>query len=254
MRENGTVMDPAHPEEGVERLWRSYKESGDRDARERLIVQYAPLVKYVAGRVRAGLPPQVDQADLISDGIIGLMDAIDKFERQRGLQFQTYAVRRIRGAIIDGLRRSDWVPRSVRDKFREIEAVQVTLERRLGRTPEDGDVAAELSISVAELRSVYGKISYTHVASIDEMGAGYENSSDQGMSFLADHDTDDPPEFLRALHELPERDRVIVALYYWERFTLAQIGQVLGISESRVSQLHTRAMLSLRHHMTVPVG
>ncbi|MET1036855.1 MAG: FliA/WhiG family RNA polymerase sigma factor [Aeromicrobium sp.] len=247
-------METPDPDDALELLWLSFKQTGDAGARERLIVQYAPLVKYVAGRVRAGLPPQVEQADLISDGVIGLMDAIDKFEPQRGLQFQTYAVRRIRGAIIDGLRRSDWVPRSVRDKFREIDAAQVALERRLGRTPEDTEVAAELSISVAELRSVYGKISYTHVGSIDEMGSAYENASAQGLSFLADHDRDDPPEFLRVVHQLPERDRVIVALYYWERFTLAEIGMVLGISESRVSQLHTRAMLTLRRHMAFAVG
>jgi RNA polymerase sigma factor for flagellar operon FliA len=243
-------MEASDPQDRLDELWTSFKTTGDTDARERLIVQYAPLVKYVAGRIRAGLPPQVDQGDLISDGIIGLMDAIDKYEPERGLQFQTYAVRRIRGSIIDGLRRSDWVPRSVRDKLREIEAAQVTLERRLGRTPEDEEVAAELSISVTELRSAYGKISYTHVGSINEMGASYESSPIESMTFLADHDMDDQPEFIRAVHDLPERDRVIVALYYWERFTLAEIGLVLGITESRVSQLHTRAMLALRRHMS----
>nr|MCW2728369.1 polymerase, sigma 28 subunit, SigD/FliA/WhiG [Aeromicrobium sp.] len=247
-------MDAPDPEGRLDGLWRSYKTTGDRDARERLIVQYAPLVKYVAGRVRAGLPPQVDQGDLISDGIIGLMDAIDKFDPERGLQFQTYAVRRIRGAIIDGLRRLDWVPRSVRDKLREIEAAQVALEHRLGRTPDDSEVADELHISVSELRSAYGKISYTHVGSIDEMGTTHDSSSAQSMTFLADHDMNDVPEFIHAVHELPERDRVIVALYYWERLTLAEIGQVLGVSESRVSQLHTRAMLNLRRHMSSPVA
>lgn len=243
-------MDAATPEVRRDELWEKYKQSGDLDAREALIVQYAPLVRYVAGRVRAGLPPQVEQADLISDGIIGLMDAIDKFEPERGLQFQTYAVRRIRGAIIDGLRRADWVPRSVRDKYREIDAAHGALERRLGRTPDDTEVAAELGISVAELRSVYGKISYTNVGSLDEMGSGFETSSVPGMTFLAEHDMDEPPEFLRAVHQLPDRDRVIVALYYWERFTLAEIGLVLGISESRVSQLHTRAMQTLRQQMS----
>lgn len=247
-------MENLDSEGSIERLWRSFKETGDPGARERLIVQYAPLVKYVSGRVRAGLPPQVDPADLISDGIIGLMDAIDKFDLDRGLQFQTYAVRRIRGAIIDGLRRSDWVPRSVRDKVREIDAVQVALEHHLGRTPDDSEVAAELSISVAELRSTYGKISYTHVSSIDEMGAVYESYSAQGATFLADHDTDDQSEdSRRAVHCLPDRDRVIVALYYWERFTLAEIGQVLGVSESRVSQLHTRAMMTLRRLLSSSV-
>lgn len=247
-------MEDLDLDESVDRLWQRFKQTGDLDARERLIVHYAPLVKYVAGRVRAGLPPQVDQGDLISDGIIGLMDAIDKFDPSRGLQFQTYAARRLRGAIIDGLRRSDWVPRSVRDKLREIDTAQVALERRLGRTPTDKEVAAELSISTAELRSAYGVVSYTHVRSIDELGAAYENYP-QGTTFLADHDVDDrTDDFLHNVHGLPDRDRVIVALYYWERFTLAEIGQVLGVSESRVSQLHTRAMLTLRRQLTSSVA
>jgi RNA polymerase sigma factor for flagellar operon FliA len=241
-------------EESLDQLWQRFKADGDLDARERLIVHYAPLVKYVAGRVRAGLPPQVDQGDLISDGIIGLMDAIDKFDPSRGLQFQTYAARRLRGAIIDGLRQSDWVPRSVRDKLRAIDAALATLERRHGRTPTDDEVAAELAISVAELRATYGAVSYTHVRSIDELGAAYENHP-QGTTFLADHDMDDQSDrFIHSVHQLPERDRVIVALYYWERFTLAEIGQVLGVSESRVSQLHTRAMLTLRRQLASPVS
>lgn len=247
-------MEDLDSDESLDQLWQRFKQSGDLEARERLIVHYAPLVKYVAGRVRSGLPPQVDQGDLISDGIIGLMDAIDKFDPARGLQFQTYAARRLRGAIIDGLRRSDWVPRSVRDKLREIDAAQVALERRLGRTPMDDEVAAELSISVTELRSTYGAVSYTHVRSIDELGTAYENFP-LGTTILADHDVDDrSDEFLRDVHELPERDRVIVALYYWERFTLAEIGQVLGVSESRVSQLHTRAMMTLRRRLTTSVA
>ncbi|MBC7632540.1 FliA/WhiG family RNA polymerase sigma factor [Aeromicrobium sp.] len=248
-------MDDLEAQGSIERLWRNYKDTGDPEARERLIVQYAPLVKYVAGRVRSRLPPHVDQADLVSDGIIGLMDAIDKFEPARGLQFQTYAVRRTHGAIIDGLRRSDWVPRSVRGKFREIDAARSALERRLARTPEDREVAAELCITVAELRSTYTTISYTSVGSIDEMGTANENSPAQGLTFLAEHDMDDrPEEFLWAVDRLPERDRIVVALYYWERMTLAEIGLVLGVSESRVSQLHTRAMLTLRGHLTSSVA
>jgi len=208
-------------------------------------------VKYVAGRVRAGFPSNVEQADLVSDGVIGLMDAIDKFEPDRGLQFQTYAVPRIRGAIVDGLRKSDWVPRSVREKIRDINAAQVKLEKQLGRTPHDREVAAELGVSVHDLRTTYSKISYTNVVSIDEMGIGDDTTPRAPATPLLDADDDIPEGFLRAVHELPERDRVVIALYYWEGLTLAEIGQVLAVSESRISQLHSRATMTLRRRLSL---
>jgi len=233
----------------VDQLWHSYKTTGDKDARDRLVLQYSPLVKYVAGRVRSGLPASVDQNDLVSDGVIGLMDAIDKFDTDRGLQFQTYAVPRIRGAIVDGLRASDWVPRSVREKIRDINNATTTLELLLERTPTDAEVAAELDISVKELRKAYSKISYTNMVSIDEMGFG-DDSTPQAATDHLPHATDDiPAGFLAAVRELPERDQVVVALYYWEGLTLAEIGQVLEVTESRVSQLHSRATMTLRRKL-----
>jgi RNA polymerase sigma factor for flagellar operon FliA len=243
-------MDPDEAAGTTEHLWRSYKETGDKDARDRLILQYSPLVKYVAGRVRSGLPSNVDQNDLISDGVIGLMDAIDKFEPERGLQFQTYAVPRIRGAIVDALRASDWVPRSMREKIRDINAAQAKLEKELGHVPGDQQVAAELGLSVKELRSTYSKISYANVASIDEMGVTDDAATPAEPATFSDMD-DIPEGFLGAVHELPERDRVVVALYYWEGLTLAEIGQVLGVTESRISQLHSRATMTLRRKLTL---
>ena len=231
----------------VDLLWRRYKDTGDRDARDRLVLQYSPLVKYVAGRVRSGLPSSVDQNDLISDGVIGLMDAIDKFDPERGLQFQTYAVSRIRGAIVDGLRASDWVPRSVRERIRDIDAAQAKLERSLGRAPTDPEVAAELGMTVKELRKVYSQTANTSVVSFEATVA-----DDEGPRAVADvpgSDDDLPAGFLSAVRELPERDQVVVALYYWERLTLAEIGQVLGVTESRVSQLHSRATMTLRRKL-----
>ena len=244
-------MDSTDADSSVDHLWRAYKEGGDKDARDRLVLQYSPLVKYVAGRVRSGLPSSVDQADLISDGVIGLMDAIEKFDPDRGLQFQTYAVPRVRGAIVDGLRRSDWVPRSVREKIRAINAAQTKLERELGRTPDDREVAAELGVSVEELRATYSKVSYTNVVSMDEMGIGGDDATPAAATTtLADED-DLPDGFIHAVHELPERDRVVVALYYWEGLTLAEIGQVLGVTESRISQLHSRATMTLRRKLAL---
>ncbi len=232
------------PDSSADELWRAYRDSGgDLELRNRLVLRYSPLVKYVAGRIRPGLPQSVDTSDLIAAGVLGLMGAIDKFEPERGLQFQTYAVPRIRGAILDGLRATDWVPRAVRTKIRDIERAQATLENKLGHTPDDAEVAAELGISVGELRELYSKAAYTGVAYLDEVGMG----EDVAPTLTLDTEDDEMRDALvRAIRTLPERDQIIVTLYYFEQLTLSEIGQVLGITESRVSQLHTRCAMSLR--------
>lgn len=230
------------------RLWANYHASRDMELRNRLVVQYSPLVKFVAGRVRSGLPSTVDQADLISDGVFGLIDAIERFEPERGLQFQTFAVPRIRGAIIDGLRSMDWVPRSVRSKVRDVTAAQAALEARMGRAADDEEVAAEVGMSLRELRDLYSKVSFTSVASFDEVGA--ELTDARAGSALEAVEDDGTRRLLRsAISGLRERDQIILALYYFEQLTLAEIGTVLGVTESRVSQLHTRAALALRGHL-----
>jgi RNA polymerase sigma factor for flagellar operon FliA len=227
----------------LDELWSEYKATGDPAVRDRLILQYAPLVKYVAGRIRSGLPASVDQADLVSEGVIGLMDAIEKFEPERGLQFQTYAVPRIRGAIIDGLRAVDWVPRSVREKVRDIERAQVALEARLGRTATDQEIADELRIGLRELRETYARVSFTSLATVDEFGV-IDELAPTALDVLEDDETRNA--LMHCVRDLAERDRIIIALYYFEGLTLAEIGMVLQVSESRVSQLHTRATLALR--------
>lgn len=226
----------------VSELWREYKATGSAELRNRLVVQYAPLVKYVAGRVRSGLPPTVETGDLVSDGVFGLIDAIEKFDAERGLEFQTYAVPRIKGAMIDALRAQDWVPRSVRDKVRAIEKAHAALLDRLGRTPTEDEVAAELAITPKALRELYNRVSYTSIAAMDDLVV----VDDAPAPGAALEDEAARAALLRYVRKLGERDQVIVALYYYEGFTLAEIGQVLGVTESRVSQLHTRAMLSLR--------
>ena len=230
----------------VDTLWQRLKQDGDRDARDRLVVHYSPLVKFVAGRVRSGLPSSVDQNDLVSDGVLGLMDAVDKFEPERGLQFQTYAVTRIRGAIVDGLRSSDWVPRSVREKIRDLDAASARLEAALGRPPRDKELAAELGMSVEELRKVFSQTAHTSVVSFETV---VDEDAPRETTDLPGADDDLPPGFLAAVRELAERDQIVVALYYWERLTLAEIGQVLGVTESRVSQLHSRATMALRRRL-----
>lgn len=230
----------------VDELWKSYRAEPTEEQRNRLVLQYSPLVKYVAGRLRTRLPDSVEYADLVSDGIIGLMGAIERFDPGRGLTFQTFAVPRIRGAMVDALRALDWVPRSVREKVRQVEAAQRALEARLGRIPDDPEIAEELGISVAELRELYAKIAFTSVATMDDL----ELADD--LAAAATHEIEDDEAkaaLLRVVDELPERDQVIIALYYFEGLTLAEIGYVLGVTESRVSQLHSRAAMVLRNKL-----
>jgi RNA polymerase sigma factor FliA len=232
----------------VQGLWRHYKDTGTRSDRDRLVIHYSPLVKYVAGRVRSGVPASVDQDDLISDGVVGLIGAIDTFDLQRGLQFQTHAVPRIRGSIIDGLRATDWVPRLVREHTRDINATTAALEHRFQRRPSDSEIARELEISPQELSKRYSQGSYATLSSIQCDSPDGDDSS-RAADGLPGVPEGLPDGFLRAIRSLPERDQIVMALYYWERLSLGEIGQVLVVSESRVSQLMTRATLELRRQL-----
>ncbi|WP_344668221.1 RNA polymerase sigma factor WhiG [Catenulispora yoronensis] len=239
-------------------LWDDFKRTGDLNLRERLILHYSPLVKYVAGRVRVGLPGALDSADFVSSGIFGLIDAIERFEPHRHVKFETYAIARIRGAIIDELRALDWIPRSLRQKAREIEQASVRLEQEFGRTPSEVEIARELGIGLGELRGIFSKLSLVNVAALDELLALPTQSGDRIplMETLEDGDAPDPVALFegketrallaRAVNSLPDRDKTVVTLYYFEGMTLAQIGEVLGVSESRVCQIHTKAVLTLR--------
>jgi RNA polymerase sigma factor for flagellar operon FliA len=233
------------PGEDLEQIWTEFRETRDPALRNRLVLQYAPLVKYVAGRLRTRMPDSVEQDDLVSDGVLGLMDAIERFEPARGLSFQTFAVPRIRGAIIDGMRSMDFVPRSVRDKLRVVHRAQVSLEQKLGRTPDDTEVASEVGIPVQQLRDLSRQASSNH-ANLDDFDLADE------LSQAADHRVeqgDVNASLMRVVHQLVERDQVIIALYYFEGLTLAEIGQVLGVTESRVSQVHRRATTTLRERL-----
>lgn len=218
-------------------------------------MQYSPLVKFVAGRVGAGLPSTVENADLVSYGLFGLIDAIEKFDHERGLKFETYALSRIRGSIIDELRGLDWVPRSVRSRSREVERAYIELENELHRAPSDEEVADRVGIGIGELHDLFAAVSFTNLAALDELMHSGESGVTLGDTVvdprLAAPEDAFESESLKeviggALHLIPERERIIIALYYYEGFTLAEIGQVLGVTESRVSQLHSKAMLQLR--------
>jgi RNA polymerase sigma factor for flagellar operon FliA len=237
-------------------LWERYRATGDPDVREQLILQYAPLVKYVAGRVGVGMPNNVEHADLVSYGIFGLMDAIEKFDLDKGYKFETYAITRIKGAIIDELRSVDWVPRSVRSKARKIETAMQRLEAKLHRTPTDEELAAELQVSVDELDDMLSKVSLTSMVALDEALDVGDGDRISLVDTLQDANTLLPEEsyeeiemrelLRQSIGRLSEREQTVLTLYYFEGLTLAQIGDVLGVTESRVCQIHTKSVISLR--------
>lgn len=243
----------------IESLWASYKTDGSEQSREQLILHYTPLVKYVAGRVGVGLPQSVEQNDLVSYGLFGLIDAIDKFEPERGFKFETYAMSRIKGNILDELRAIDWVPRSVRAKSRQIENAYASLEAQLHRAPTDDELAAELEMTVTALRATLSKISLVGVAALDRYVGSEDDGGGATLIDLVPSDAEGPgdifeseelrDELAEAIRKLPEREKTVLGLYYFESLTLAQIGEVLGVSESRVSQIHTKAILQLRSRM-----
>ncbi|MFI1105096.1 RNA polymerase sigma factor WhiG [Streptomyces melanogenes] len=242
----------------LDELWRTYKATADERLREQLILHYSPLVKYVAGRVSVGLPAHVEQADFAASGLFGLIDAIERFDVDRGIRFETYAITRIRGAMIDELRALDRIPRSVRQKARSVERAYATLEARLRRTPTEAEVADELGFAVDELHTMFGQLSLADVAALEELlyaggeGGDCPSPMDTLDDTAASHRMEGGEDralrrFLaRAINTLPEREKTVVTLYYYEGLTLAEIGNVLGVTESRVSQIYTKSVLQLR--------
>lgn len=235
----------------TERLWSEYKAGRSRELRDKLIIQYSPLVKYVAGRVGVGLPRNVEQSDLVSFGVFGLIDAIERFDTERGVKFETFAVPRIRGAIYDGLRQLDWVPRSVRSRARNVEKSFSELEHKLGRGPTDEELSEHLRITPEELTKWLSAIASTTIGPLDRaIAAGAEPSApDNAMSGSPAAVVEDRElSYLmrEEIKKLPDREKLVLSLYYDEGLTLSEIGEVLGVTESRVSQIHTKSVLHLR--------
>jgi RNA polymerase sigma factor for flagellar operon FliA len=256
------------PADDTAALWRDYRTTTDehrkKALRDRLILTYAPLVKFVAGRLGASLPSHVDEQDLVSYGLLGLIGAIERFDPDREIKFETYAISRIRGSIIDELRSLDWVPRSVRTRAREIERAIAELEKRLMRAPTDEEIADKIGITVEELEESLTDISRTSMASIDEIwspSAGGDQialidtiEDEHGPNPEIDLEQGEMKEALgEAIARLPEREKLVITLYYYEELTLREIGEVLGVTESRVSQLHTKAVLRLKARLSGPV-
>ncbi len=249
-------------DQDVQDLWERFKETGETEAREGLILTYSPLVKFVAGRVGVGLPKNVEQADLVSYGIFGLIDAIDKFELDRGVKFETYAVSRIKGAILDELRALDWVPRSVRARAREIERSIAELEHRLQRSATEEELARHMGIRLDELQDALAEISVLGLVALDELLNASERDSASVGDLVPDPKGTDPVAAFEieetrriladAINRLPDRERLVVTLYYYEGLTLSEIGDVLSVTESRVCQIHTKSVMSLRNRMSQP--
>ena len=243
-------------------LWREYRRTRDLALRDRLILTYAPLVKFVAGRLGSGLPAHVEENDLVSYGLLGLIGAIERYDPDRDVKFETYAISRIKGSIIDELRAMDWVPRSVRSRAREIERAIAQLEATLHRAPTDEEIAAKLGVTVDELEESLTDISRSSIAALDELWTIASGSGDQVALIDTIEDTQGPEpqsaldqtELREALGEaiarLPEREKIVITLYYYEELTLREIGEVLGVTESRVSQLHTKAILRLKARLS----
>ncbi len=243
-------------EGGIDTLWAEFKQNSSTALRNQLIIYYSPFVKYVASRVLAGLPRHFDEEDLVSYGIIGLIDAIERFEPDRNLRFETYAIPRIKGAIIDELRSIDWVPRSVRTKARAVEQAFAHLEATLGRTPSDNEVAAELEMSVGDFHKALRKISSVGMMALDEVLRGGDRSERSTLGETLPDRTIGPVDtfeakeskeaLIAAVDGMPERERTVLMMYYYDGLTLTEIGEFLGVTESRVCQIHTKALRQLR--------
>ncbi|MCL1846175.1 MAG: FliA/WhiG family RNA polymerase sigma factor [Defluviitaleaceae bacterium] len=237
----------------LEKMWEAYIESKNPALKEKLILYYAPIVKYVAGRMMIHVGQHVELDDLMGYGIFGLLDAIDKFDNAKGVKFETYASFRIRGAIIDHIRKMDWVPRTLRQKNKQMEQVYISLEDELGRPPSDEELSEKLDMSLEETKDLIKKSSVLSLVSLDDyMEQNYESS----FAPLVASRSDSPEEqaerqerkqmLAEAISDLTEKEKLVITLYYFEDLTLKEISSIMKVSESRVSQIHTKAISRLQ--------
>jgi RNA polymerase sigma factor FliA len=240
-------------EAGRKRLWDEYDKSHGSDIREKLILEYAPLVKVVAGRLSVYLGYNVEYDDLVGYGIFGLIDAIDKFDSKKAVKFETYASLRIRGAILDQIRKMDWIPRTIRQKQKKIDVAMKEVESETGRNATDEEIAKSLGISDDELLDWQSQMKITNIVSLNEyleQGVEIPNGTNASRQFAAPEDVMEHSELkaklMEALELLTEKEKKVVLLYYYEELTLKEISHVMEISESRVSQLHTKSLQKMK--------
>jgi len=234
-------------------LWKQYSDTKDPAIREKLIIEYSHLIKYVAGRLSIYFGSNVEYDDLVGFGVFGLIDAIDKYDVNKGVKFETYASLRIRGSVIDSIREMDWVPRSLRQKNKELEKVYVEIENKLGHSASDKDVADKMGISLDEFYKLINDVSVSSMVSLEEF---LEQNYEIGVDLPNTSKEDRPENYVEmnelkdilgdAINKLPEKEKTVVSLYYFEELTLKEISAIMKVSESRISQLHTKAILRLR--------
>lgn len=249
---------------GTADLWNRFKIHGDHRARNEIIDRYAYLVKITAGRVVTSLPPNLERDDLVSAGIIGLIRAVDQFDAERKVKFETYAIALVRGAILEMLREQDWVPRSIRERVKALERTYARLDTALGRPATDEEIAEGMEMSVDDLHHLLAETSRTSLVSLDDILLGTDSGEKISLSDVIQDDCPSPPheaergdmrsKLTRAVERLPERERLSIALYYYEGLTFKEIGKVLRVSESRVYQLHTQAVLRLKGYLSRDVA
>lgn len=242
----------------LDELWKEYKKTNSKVIKDKLLVEYAHLVKYIASRIAVNLPASVDRDDIHSSGIFGLIKAVETFDLERGFKFETYAGHKIRGAILDELRAQDWVPRSIRQKSRDLQKTYTKLENELGRMPYDDEVCDELGINIEEFEKMLSEVTPTTIISLEEALPDRGSDSKQLclIDTLEDPGSENPLKQLgfvevkailkKTIEDLPEKEKLVIALYHFEELTLKEIGVVLDISESRVSQIHSKTILKLR--------
>lgn len=236
-------------------LWSQWAQQRELEARNRLLVHYSPLVRYVVARIASGMPPHIDFADLVSTGVFGLIDALDKYASDRGVPFEAYAMMRIRGAVLDDLRAQDWVPRSARDRQRQVDLARQTLYGELGRLPTTEELSSATGLTAEQVVAALQQQWFSVVESLDEVVHSDDESVSRTES-IADPDVLDPElavarqeahaRLLSAVDVLPDREARVIRLYYGDTLSLRQIGDILGVTESRASQLRSRAIEQLR--------
>lgn len=246
-------------DEGKQKLWDEYSKKHTPELREKIIIEYAGLVKIVAGRLSIYLGYNVEYDDLVGYGTFGLIDAIDKYDLAKGVKFETYASLRIRGSILDQIRKMDWIPRTLRQKQKRIDAAYQKLENESGRTVSEEEIAVELDISVDELESWQSQTKLSNLISLDE----YMEQGEGKMESISSGEYDQPEKvvekeelkkvLIEAMQHLTEKEKKVIVLYYYEDLTLKEISMVLEVSESRISQLHTKALQKMRIRLGVNV-
>ncbi len=240
-------------------LWQQFKTTRDHKIKEKIVLEHVNLVKYVAGRMMFSLPPSVESDDLESAGILGLIDAIDRFDPKYGVKFESYAIPRIKGAMLDELRKLDWIPRSIRSKTRELEKTIRSLENEKGGPATDEEIASRMNISMNDYFNLLREVSSISLLSLDNIIYDEEGGKGELSEVVEDKTEPEPDEainkeelksiIMKSIDDLPETERLVLALYYYEELTLKEIGQVLQLSESRISQIHTKTILSLRSRL-----